>query len=355
MSKPSKLRNRLFRSVTIALLAVLPALLSFTSCHYPKENDGWNMDGTTYIDSATFIRTHHYWINTNFVATDSFKLMSRAPFFPSLTYTADSQYVVNRSDLLVVEDIKADTSLSSSAVKIWLKVAGVKDLESDTSTTRIVSGWIQENHFLKDVSPNYPISKMIIGFSNMRFKIISCTVALFLLMLIGLSASRKKISLVHFNDIDSLYPTLFCMAISGEAVIYQSIQVFIPDTWTEYYFHPTLNPFNPRLPLIMSLLISSVWFTIVVGIATLDELRRKIQWPYLFGYVVGLATLSLTLYMVFAVVCPVWVSYPLLLAYWIFAIVRYRRFGAKAYLCGNCGRPIGHSGVCPYCGAMNVE
>ena len=348
------LQVTVFLRITILLSGIVAIVLFVTSCHYPQENDDWNMTGTNYVDSATFIRKHHYWINYNFVAADSFKLISRAPFEPSLTYSTDSQYVVKKRDLLVIEDIKADTT-SAPGMKIWLKVAGVENLESQLSGTRVVSGWIQESHFLKEVSPNNPISKMINGFSNMRFKIISGTVALFLLLLIGISASRKKISFVHFNDIDSLYPTLFCMAISGEAVIYQSIQEFVPDTWTEYYFHPTINPLNQGLPLIMSLLISSVWFTIFVGIATLDELRRNIDWPYFFCYVVGLATLSLTLYMVFAVIFPIWISYPLLIVYWIFAIFRYKRSAPKVYICGNCGRAIEHSGICPHCGAMNVK
>ena len=329
-------------------------LLSAASCHYPQETDDWNVTGTNYVDSATFIRAHHYWINYNFVAADSFSIISRAPFEPILTYSSDSLYVVKKHDLLVVEDIKADTT-SRAGMKIWLKVAGVENIESRVLGTRVVSGWIQESRFLKKVSPNNPISKIITGFSNMRFKIISGSVALFLLIFIVLSASRKKISFVHFNDIDSLYPTLFCIAISGEAVLYQSIQVFVPDTWTEYYFHPTINPLNQELPLIMSFLISSVWFTILVGIATIEEVRKNIEWPYFFSYVVGLVTLSLTLYMVFAVIFPIWLSYPMLIAYWIFAIIRYKQSGEKMYICGNCGRPIEHSGICPYCGANNVK
>lgn len=41
--------------------------------------------------------------------------------------------------------------------------------------------------------------------------------------------------MVYFNDIDSLYPLLLCLLMAFCATIYESIQVFAPETWQHFY------------------------------------------------------------------------------------------------------------------------
>ena len=61
---------------------------------------------------------------------------------------------------------------------------------------------------------------------------------------------RKQLQLVYFNDIDSVYPLFLCLLMAFSATVYESMQVFVPDTWEHFYFNPTLSPF--KVPFILS-------------------------------------------------------------------------------------------------------
>ena len=60
---------------------------------------------------------------------------------------------------------------------------------------------------------------------------------------------RKQLQLVYFNDIDSVYPLFLCLLMAFSATVYESMQVFVPDTWEHFYFNPTLSPF--KVPFIL--------------------------------------------------------------------------------------------------------
>lgn len=55
--------------------------------------------------------------------------------------------------------------------------------------------------------------------------------------------NRHDAYIVHFNDIDSFYPTLLCLLVASSATLYASIQMFGAETWRHFYYHPSLNPF----------------------------------------------------------------------------------------------------------------
>ena len=140
---------------------------------------------------------------------------------------------------------------------------------------------------------------------------------------------------------------------SGSAAIYGSMQKFVPVTWVEFYYHPTLNPFNTELPLILSLFIASVWAILIAAVAVVDELRRQRDIGDNLAFLASLLGVCMVLYLVFTLTTPLYFGYPLLAAYWFFAIRQYVVHQPSHLVCGICGRPIPKKGRCPHCGAMN--
>ena len=161
---------------------------------------------------------------------------------------------------------------------------------------------------------------------------------------------KKKTYIVHFHDIDSVYPTLLCIIVSSAATFYATIQLFAPQLWQHFYFHPTLNPFS--VPPVLMVFLLSVWAMLIVGIACIDDVYHKLPAPQAILYLAGLAAVCAIDYIVFSVTTLYYVGYPLLIAYIIFAFYRHWR-NRTVFLCGNCGMPLKRKGRCPYCGAMN--
>ena len=58
------------------------------------------------------------------------------------------------------------------------------------------------------------------------------------------------------------------------ATIYESMQVFVPETWEHFYFNPTLSPF--KVPFILSVFLLSIWLFLIVALAVLDDLFRQL-------------------------------------------------------------------------------
>lgn len=337
----------------VKLLVCLCGALLLGSCHYPQQGDSWSTYGQGRVDSVDFRLRHHFWKGFNFMAVDSFVIMSRAPFEAQLAYATKSSRVISPRHLLMVEDIRPDTASTSGF--FWIKIAAVSSKDFSSDTGRVMTGWVRESDLLAHAVPNTPISKFIHGFSNARLKFILLCIGLATAGYLFQAVRRKHIHMVHFNDIDSAYPTLLCLFVSGTAVLYQSMQVYVPDTWVEYYFHPVLNPFNPDLPPIISIFIFAVWALILIGLAVIDDMMRRPDFTDAFSYTLGLVCVCLALYLFFTVVIPLPWAYPLLLAYWIFAIVRYRQKKIVHYTCGKCGAMLSNLGKCPHCGAINKQ
>ena len=187
---------------------------------------------------------------------------------------------------------------------------------------QLTFGWIHENELLSKVSPDDPISQFIDTFSNTHL-----LVFLAFCVLTGAAYGlrrlmRKGSKIVHFNDIKSFYPTSLCLLIASSAVLYSSIQLFGPETWRHFYYHPSLNPF--ALPFWLGVFVSSVWALIIVAIATVDEVTRLLPLGEAILYLVGLAAVCAVLYTVFSITTLYYVGYPLLIAYFYFAIKRLK-------------------------------
>lgn len=327
------------RPVKTLLALVLTALMA-AACYYPTPppDDGWTV-GDGSLDTTAFVRHHHYGPNFNFkVTADTLSLAPCRPGTARLDSWADTA-VVRRGDKIVVADIALVPSDTTDSV--WLKLA------RDQTTM----GWTSERRLAEAAVPDDPISQFIHTFSGSRTRLALCIVGLMAAFFLVQAARRRHLHVVHFNDIDSFYPTLLCLTVSGAATLYGSLQHFVPETWVEFYYHPTLNPFG--LPLVMSVFVVSVWLMGITALAVLDDVRRRLDWADIPAYVAGLAGVCMVLYLFFSLSTPYYVGYPCLVAYWAFAIRSYARRRTPRYVCGRCGAPLPRLGRCPHCGTLN--
>ncbi|MBP3252144.1 MAG: zinc ribbon domain-containing protein [Prevotella sp.] len=322
------------------VISLLLLLMTLTSCYRQEvqTSDAWTLT-EEQLDSISFYTTHHYTQNYNFLVTaDSLQLIVQLPSEAVSGMLVDtiSVYDGNR---IVVADI---VTLSSDSIdSVWVQVA------RDAYTM----GWIHESEMLPGVAPDNPISLFIDFFSDTHLLIILALLVLIGAALIIRRLYRHKAKVVHFNDIASFYPALLAVLVAATAVFYSSIQLFNPDSWRHYYYHPTLNPFG--VPLHLGLFIASVWAMLIVAIAAFDDIRRQLNAADAFFYYLGLIGICSVNYVVFSVSTLYYVGYVLLAAYVTWAVWRYVKNSRTTYICGHCGEPLREKGICPRCGTLN--
>ena len=321
------------------LLALVLTALMAAACYYPTPppDDGWTV-GDGSLDTTAFVRHHHYGPNFNFkVTADTLSLAPCRPGTARLDSWADTA-VVRRGDKIVVADIALVPSDTTDSV--WLKLA------RDQTTM----GWTSERRLAEAAVPDDPISQFIHTFSGSRTRLALCIVGLMAAFFLVQAARRRHLHVVHFNDIDSFYPTLLCLTVSGAATLYGSLQHFVPETWERYYYAPTLNPFD--VPFILGFFIVCVALALLVGVAMLDDLFHQTKAEVAFFYLVGLVSCCIFIYVFFTYV-NVYIAYVCLVAYaagcirWLCKPERY------PYVCGACGAKLRTKGICPHCGALN--
>lgn len=319
-----------------AMLSLVVAML-VSSCYNAQSEtpDAWDLTDRQ-LDSVSFSTTHHYSQNYNFVVkSDTLLLNAEQPS----TDVLDTSFVI-KDDEVVVADIQ--TISTDTIDSVWVKIA----------RDQFTQGWLRESDLLKGVSPNDPISQFIDFFTDTHRIIF-----LYLLMVVTAAYSIRKLMrrnarFVHFNDIDSFYPTLLALLVSSSAVFYSSIQLFNPESWRHFYYHPSLNPFV--LPTHISIFVTSVWALVIIAIATVDDVLKKLGVSGALLYILGLAAVCAVDYVVFSVSTLYYIGYPLLVVYYAFSIRRYMRHSMNLYKCGKCGHALHGKGKCPHCGAMNV-
>lgn len=314
-----------FLSRMIKLSFLIFHLFFSVACYNrgPITPDAWDLTAQQ-LDSISFYTTHHYTQNYNFVVTgDSLVVVAQQPEDMSVPEVVSIELesigeekmkdsiTIRRHEHVVVADIK--TVPSDTIDSVWVKVA----------RDQLTFGWIHENELLSKVSPDDPISQFIDTFSNIHLLVF---MAFFVLTgaVYGLRRlMRKGSKIVHFNDIPSFYPTALCLLIASSAVLYSSIQLFGPETWRHFYYHPSLNPF--ALPFWLGFFVSSVWALIIVSIATVDDITRILPLGEAILYLIGLAAVCAVLYTIFSITTLYYIGYPLLIAYYYFAIKRFKR------------------------------
>ena len=284
------------------------------------------------MDSISFYTTHHYSQNYNFiVVADSLRLSNNGP---------TDTFFVYKGDRLVVADIMmlpADTTDS-----VWVQLA--RDEET--------IGWAHETYLLTAVAPDNLISRFIDFFSDTHLLIMLGIIVVCIAMLVISRLYKHHARIVHFRDVDSFYPTLLTLLVSVSAVVYSSIQLFDPESWRHYYYHPSLNPFS--LPEHLGVFVALVWTDAIVALAVLNDVGRRLYASEALLYFFGLAAICFVDYVVFSVSTLYYVGYPLLLAYIVFALWRYYRYNRTRYVCGNCGQHLHSKGICPNCGVENI-
>jgi len=315
------------------------ASLCLVSC-YQQETDTLSALSAEENDSLRFYKTHHYTIDYDFVVkADSLSLIVQQPSEAVSGMLVDT-IVVMRHDPLVVADIMvmpADTVDS-----VWVEVA------RDQQTI----GWIHEQEMLEGVTPDNPISMFIDFFSHKRPLIIGALLVLVAAVFVVVRLLHKRAPIVHFNDIGTFYPTLLALLVASSSSLLTTIQMAGPESWRHYYYHPTLNPFVA--PLQIGLFIATVWAILVVAIAAVSDVQRRLPAGKALVYYMGLLGVCAFNYVFFAVATYYYLGYPLLILYAVFAIWRYYRHSRTFYLCGQCGYALHKKGICPHCGAMNI-
>ena len=182
-------------------------------------------------------------------------------------------------------------------------------------------GWSRESNLLPRVVPDDPISEFIMTFSNVHLLIFLVIILIITLLYLVRKIFHSNGKIVHFNDIDSPYPTALVLMVSISATFYATIQTFEPEVWRQFYFHPTLNPF--AVPRILGFFLASVWSILIIGLACVDEVHHRLPVGDGLLYMGGLAGVCALDYIIFSVTTLYYIGYVILIAYVYFAIRAY--------------------------------
>ena len=310
------------RRSILHLSILLLSLLLTSSCYNrgPITPDAWNLT-EQQLDSISFYTTHHYTQNYNFVVTgDSLVVVAQQPEAMAIPDVVSIEIesigeeqqkdsiTLRKYEHIVVADIM--TVPSDTIDSVWVKVA----------RDQLTFGWIHEKELLAKVSPDDPISQFIDLFSNVHLLVFLAFCVVIVAAYGVRRLMRRGAKIVHFNDIPSFYPTTLCLLVASSAVLYSSIQLFGPESWRHFYYHPSLNPFG--MPLHLGLFVTSVWAIVIVAIATVDDVTKHLPLGSAILYLGGLLAVCAVCYVVFSITTLYYIGYPLLIVYYIFALRR---------------------------------
>ena len=294
------------RSILFPLVALLfPLLLAGCYNRGPITPDAWNLT-EQQLDSISFYTTHHYTQNYNFVVTgDSLVVVAQQPEAMAIPEVVSIEIesigsekqkdsiTLRKNERIVVADIM--TVPSDTIDSVWVKVA----------RDQLTFGWIHEKELLAKVSPDDPISQFIDLFSDVHLLVFLA----FCVVVVAAYGVRRL-----------MRRTTLCLLVASSAVLYSSIQLFGPESWRHFYYHPSLNPFG--MPLHLGLFVSSVWAIIIVAIATVDDVTKHLPLGSAILYLSGLTAVCAVDYVIFSITTLYYIGYPLLVAYFIFALRR---------------------------------
>lgn len=325
--------------IVVFLMALL---LAGCYSHGPRHSGAFPYRATfsqRQLDSLSFASTHHYSQGYNFVVWgDSIELIKQQPE-ELLSHLPTDSFAIHKHEHVVVADIR---KLPNDTVdSIWVQLA--------TADYRF--GWVRESKMIKKVVPDDPISQFISTFSDVHLLIFLIVIVLFSLFYLVRKISSRNAHIVHFNDIRSFYPTLLCLLVACSAALYALIQMYAPEVWQHFYYHPTLNPFSQ--PPIMEVFLVSVWLMLIVGLAAVDDARHQLPAGEALLYTAGLAAVCAFDYIVFSLTTLYYIGVPLFFVYLWYALRQYYRHSRYIYICGNCGALLRRKGRCPHCGMMN--
>ncbi len=306
--------------------------VAFYSCKYAEPNLDNEKLSQKAKDSLTYLYKYHYTLNTNLEVSSDTVELAQLPF--------KGKYIaVHKGDRVVVAEFMIQPS--DTVDSVWVKVAHDQD----------VQGWIHESKVVRHFVPVDSISQFMYLFSNTHVAYSLVLVAFVLAIYLFRVYRKKKLMVVYFNDINSVYPLMLCFLLAFSATVYESMQLFAPETWQHYYFNPSLSPFN--VPLILSIFVLSVWFFIIVLLASLDDLFHQLSFSAAFFYLIGLGACCIFCYFFFILATSFYVGYLFLLAFFYILVKKINGRMTYKYRCGKCGALMKEKGECPSCGAIN--
>lgn len=329
----SSKNHSLFLFRLLPLLVVLCGLLVVSSCRYAVPDLSSEEIPQKTRDSVGYLYERHYTWGTNLEVTADSAMIERLPI-------KDEYVTLRKGDRVVVAEFAVHPS--DSVDSIWVKLAHTQEEQ----------GWLREKELKMSFIPTDSISQAIHLFSDTHASYFIIVFALFVAVSLLRAFYRKQLKLVYFNDIDSVYPLSLCLLMAFSATVYESMQVFVPETWEHFYFNPTLSPF--KVPFVLSIFLISIWLFLAVFLAVLDDLFRQLTPVAAICYLLGLVSCCIFCYFFFILTTSIYIGYLFLAVFaWLFAKKVLRSVSYK-YRCGQCGEKMKEIGVCPRCGAKNL-
>lgn len=325
--------KKCFERLWIAWIGcLLMSLFMLSACHYKVPNMESDKLSQDTKDSLTYLYERHYTWDTNLEVVGDSVSLECLPI-------KDTYIQLYKGDRVVVAEFAIHPA--DSVDSVWVKLAHTQDEQ----------GWLREVDLKKSFVPSDSISQAIHFFSNTHASYFVIVFALFIGVYIFRTFRRKQLQIVYFNDIDSIYPLFLCLLMAFSATLYESMQMFVPDTWEHFYFNPTLSPF--KVPFILSIFLLSLWLFLIVSLAVLDDLFRQLNPAAAIFYLLGLMSCCIFCYFFFILMAHIYVGYLFLLLFiWLFA-KKLRHNVLYKYRCGYCGERLRDKGICPHCGAIN--
>ena len=308
-------------------------LLLLAACHYPQPGLTDEHLSQQTRDSLECLYRHHYTRGRNLEVLADSVLLERLP-------VKGSYDVLYRGDHVVVAEVSIQPADSTDSV--WVKLAHSQD----------VQGWLRESDMMRSFVPADSISQAIHLFSDIHTQYFLLVLTVFTGVWLVRLVRRKQIRMVFLHDVDSLYPQLLCLLMAFCATMYESIQMFAPDTWLHFYFNPTLSPLH--VPPILAAFLVGMWLFIAVLLAALDDLFRQLSFTGAITYLLGLCACCIFCYLLFIFTTRIYIGYVLLAGMaWLFLLRLCQSMRSPHYRCGHCGYKLNRKGACPQCGALN--
>lgn len=251
-------------------------------------------------------KTRYYGDSYNFIVkADSMQLLR---FLSSESSLYQDTLYVYEGERVAVADILTSDSLQIKNDTAWVQ------LMRDESTF----GWVEEMKMREQVVPADPISQAIATFSDAHFNVFVVLIAAIIVVYFVRKKYKNKVPLVHFNDIPTAYPAVLCMMMSTAATLYATIQMFDFEGWQYYYYHPTINPFAEQG--VIAWFLTLVWVIIIMAVACISEVVNRLKLLDSIVYLLGLFAVCCLDYIIFSKLTLCYIGYPLLVAYFVFAI-----------------------------------
>lgn len=166
-------------------------------------------------DSLTYLSKYHYTWNTNLEVLDDSVRLEYLPL-------KDAYVNLYKGDRVVVAEFSVHPQ--DSVDSIWVKVAHSQE----------VQGWVRNKELVGSFVPTDSISQFIHLFSDTHASYFVFIFALFVGVYLLRAFMKKRLQMVYFNDIDSVYPLFLCLLMAFSATVYETMQVFVPDTWEHF-------------------------------------------------------------------------------------------------------------------------